>query len=62
MNDNDIKANRLIKTAIVVTAAAGAIDFTPGGIDVPVIIGAWGTMLGGMAVLYDARFDLGEFS
>ncbi len=57
LQEKDDKANKLILTAIGTTAVAGAIDFTPGGLDVPVIITAWGAMLGGMAVIYDAEFD-----
>ena len=60
--EKDGNANNLIWAAVGTTAIAGALDFTPGGLDVPVIIASWGAMLGGIAVIYDAKFDEGTFA
>jgi uncharacterized protein (DUF697 family) len=53
----DNRANKLILKAIGATSLAGFLDPTPGGLDVPVIVGAWMTMLGGMNSIYKGPFD-----
>jgi len=58
----DENAEALIAIAIGTTAVAGFFDPTPGGIDVPVIIGAWATMLAGMANIYGMDFDRNNFT
>ena len=53
----DEQVNAVIVKSSTVTAVAGFADPTPGGVDVPVIIGAWVVMLGRIAKIYDVPFD-----
>lgn len=61
MSARDERADTIIWTAATGAAIAGALNPTPLVGDVAILITAWVTMLGGMAKLYGAKFDVESF-
>lgn len=51
------QTTEVILMACTNTAFAGAFDPTPGGLDIPVIVATWASMLSEIAEIYKAPFD-----
>lgn len=58
---NQDRAEAIVQRNALLAAGAGVADPTPGGFDVPIMIGLWATMLFELADVYHVQFDKKAF-